>query len=245
MKMATRMENGMPTHRLVYSRGNAGPIPATLSPLVTTSAMPCAIPRVPSVATNGGKPSLTTSSPLAIPNTSPTPSAAAKATINVLPATSSDARTTPVSPRTAPMERSRPSVMMTNVIGRASSSRVEDWIPILSRFGSEANPEANTPKTIPSRTSRNATPGIRASLPMLHGHPENILFGEVRSHELPDNRFVSQDVGSVTNGNQFRKLRADDKHGSAICNKHLHQFINLCLGPYVDPSCRLVKDEHL
>ena len=95
--------------------------------------------------------------------------------------------------------------MITNVIGSASKRRVEDWIPIFRRFGSDAKPVAKMAKVIPRTTIRKATPGIRAAgLAMSHGHLENILFRQLPSREFADNLLVAQNVGSVAYRNKFR-----------------------------------------
>src|SRR5262245_7642837 len=219
----------MPAHLLAYNLGSAGPIPATLSPLVETNARPCAIPSVPRVATNGGSPSLTTNNPFINPNASPTPTAAANATPRLSPRTSADARTTPVRPRTAPIERSSPSVMITKVIGSASKRRVEDWIPIFKTFGSEAKPVANAANVIPRMTIRKATPGMRAkaNLAMLHGHLENVLFRQFLSLEFADNLLIPQNVGPVAYRNKFRQLRTDNQHSGSTGHEFFHQPVDL------------------
>ena len=80
---------------------------------MSTSAAPWAMPSVPRVATNGGMPSRTTSSPLATPNAMPDArTARTSAAIRLPPLASSIASTTPARPSTAPIDRSRPSLMM-------------------------------------------------------------------------------------------------------------------------------------
>ena len=112
------------------------------------------MPRVPSVATNGGSPRPTTSSPFARPNAAPTPTAAASATGSGRPFISSVASTTPARLRTAPIDRSRPSLMITSVIGSASSRSTDDWTPMFSTLAAVAKPDPNTENTASRTTSR-------------------------------------------------------------------------------------------
>src|SRR6267143_1461781 len=95
---------------------------------VITSASPEAIPMVPSVVTKGGSFSHATSAPFANPNAAPSANAPARASDTDPVLTATAASTTLASVRTAPIERSMPSVIKISVIGSASSGKVRSAI---------------------------------------------------------------------------------------------------------------------
>src|ERR1700730_11928130 len=118
---------------------------------------------MPRVVTNGGMPSATISSPLAIRKVAPTPTADTSAVTTLLPLASCIASTTPARPSTAPIDRPNPSLMMINVIGSASSSSVDDWMPMLRRFATDMKLGSSTENDTNRPASRYATPGIAAA----------------------------------------------------------------------------------
>src|ERR1039458_10181812 len=105
-------------------------IPTMLCPSVTSSDSPCAIPSVPSVVMNGGMSNTAISTPLPNPKHNPTASAAKKPSVSEPVAITVTASTMEAKVSTAPIDRSRPSVMMMTVIGSASSNRIVDWVRI-------------------------------------------------------------------------------------------------------------------
>ncbi len=123
------------------------------------------------MVTNGGMPSRTTSSPLATPNAIPTATARISAAIRLPPLASRIASTTPDKPSTAPIDRSSPSLMMISVIGSASSSRVDDCVPMLRRLGADAKRGSRMVKVIASAARRYPTPGIAAA------RASSVIFG--------------------------------------------------------------------
>ena len=110
---------------------------------------------------NGGMSSSATRQPLSTPKARPTASAAASASADEPVATTVMASAIEARVSTAPIERSRPSVMMISVIGSASSSRMVDWIRMFCAFDSVAKFGLATPKAAVSSTSAIATPGTR------------------------------------------------------------------------------------
>ena len=64
---------------------------------------------------------------------------------------------------TAPIDRSRPSVMIMTVIGSASINRMVDCVRMLAMLAAVVNPGLSTPKIAHSTTSTIATPGTRSS----------------------------------------------------------------------------------
>src|SRR5688572_17504939 len=114
---------------------------------------------------------------------------------------------------------------------------------MFSRFGRDAKPDAKIAKTIARATSRYATPGTRASLLMLHSHPENILLGQFFPAEFTHDSFISQDVCPITDGNKFRKFRTDHKNCGAVGDQGFHELVNLRLRSDIDAACRLIEDE--
>src|SRR5687768_2433732 len=110
-------------------------------------------------------------------------------------------------------------------------------MPILRRFGMVAKPGAKTANTIPRPTRRNATPGTRASLAMLHGHFEYVLFRQLRAREFAHNGLVPQNVSPVADSHQFRKFRTDHEDGGTFADQGFHKLIDLRLCSDIDTSC--------
>src|SRR5690349_14177505 len=213
-------------------------MPTTLWPPETINARPCAMPSVPSVATNGGTPSATTSAPFERPNDRPTPTAAASATARRCSFISSVAMTTPARLSTAPMERSRPSVMMTSVIGSASSSRTDDCTPMFSRFAAVANPEPNTANTTASSASTYAAP-----LFMVHGELQDVGFAQIAALQFSDDPLVAHHIGAVAHGHHLRQFGADHQDARAVGDQPADDAVDLRLGTDVDAARGFVEDE--
>ncbi len=106
-------------------------------------------------------PTTATSQPLTVPNKIPTAIAASRPSSSEPVAKATMATISEVSVNTAPIDRSRPSVMMISVIGSASISRIVDWTSTLEIFGTVRKPGVIRLKTTHSSTSMTATPGIR------------------------------------------------------------------------------------
>ncbi len=136
-------------------------MPTTLCPSVTSSDRPCAIPSVPSVVMNGGMPKAAISTPLPKPKHTPTASAAMKARTGEPVAITVTANMMEAKVNTAPIDRSRPSVMIMTVIGSASINRIVDCVRTLAMLAGVVNPGLSTPKIAHSTTSTIATPGTR------------------------------------------------------------------------------------
>ena len=136
-------------------------MPTTLWPSLTISDRPCAMPSVPSVATNGGMPRIATSQPLTVPKAAPTSTAAPRPSSIDLVASDTMATQSDVSVRTAPIDKSSPSVMMISVIGSASMLKMVDCTSTLERLATERKPGAIAPNSAITSTSTTATPGMR------------------------------------------------------------------------------------
>src|SRR5262245_5229519 len=197
---------------------------------VVTSASPDAMPSVPSVVTNGGKPSHATSAPFANPNAAPSASAPPSASVSDPVLTATAASTTHASVSTAPMERSMPSVSMISVIGRARSSRIVDCIPMFARFAGSRKPVPLSAKPALSTTSMYAAPGMRpqpkprrgkASSDIVHGQAQEIGFGQLSACEFTHHTFVTHHVSAIANFDRLGELGADHEHRRAA----LHQLI--------------------
>ena len=111
---------------------------------------------------NGGISNAAISTPLPKPKQKPTINAAKKPSGAEPVATTVTASTMEASVRTAPIDRSRPSVMMMTVIGKASSNRMVDWVRIFAILAADRNPGLMTPNVAHSTPSTIATPGTRA-----------------------------------------------------------------------------------
>jgi hypothetical protein len=112
------------------------------TPPVMRSAKPSAMPNVPSVTISAGIRALATRKPLITPQPSPEPSAAPRPS-RIVPQLSpptafiSLAEMTPLNTRTAPIERSIPAVMITNVIPTARTSSTAASVKMFRMFESE------------------------------------------------------------------------------------------------------------
>src|SRR3981081_2037218 len=173
------------------------------------------MPSVPSVATNGGMPRMATSQPLSVPKAAPT-SIAAPSPRSIDPLASETMATTrEVSVRTAPIERSRPSVMMISVIGNASIIKMVDWTNTLERFAIERNPGAIALNIVIRNTSTSATPGIRcsgldcanvAASRMMHPQSHYVLLGQLRPRQMTGDAAFAHHIGAIADMADFRLL---------------------------------------
>ena len=120
------------------------------------------MPSVPSVVMKGGMSNAAISTPLPKPKHNPTAIAARKASVGEPVAITVTASTMDAKVSTAPIDRSRPSVMMMTVIGNASSNRMVDCVRMFAILAGVANPGLVSPKIAHSTTSTMATPGTRA-----------------------------------------------------------------------------------
>src|SRR5882672_8233837 len=161
---------------------------------------------VPSVVTKGGSFSHATSAPFANPNAAPSANAPARATDTDPVLTATAASTTLASVRTAPIDRSMPSVMMISVIGSASSSRIVDCIPMFARLVPSTKPLLIAAKLAASTASMYAAPGMRLQpeprsgkvrSSIVHRQAQNSVLGQLVARELPDDAFVPHHVRSV------------------------------------------------
>src|SRR5262252_47943 len=215
-------------------------MPTTLCPPDMTSASPCATPSVPSVATKGGKPSVTTSNPFATPNARPTLTAASSAVTNRYSFISIVASTTPAKLSTAPIDRSRPSLMMISVIGKASSSSTDDCTPMLSRFAAVAKPDPKIAKTTTRIASRYAAPG---TLFMVHRRSQDVRLAQLVALQFADDALVAHHVRAIADRDDLGQFGADHQHRSAVGDERRHHPVDLRLRPDVDAARRLVEDE--
>src|SRR4051794_31624560 len=231
-------------------------ISVMLWPSVLTFASPWATPSVPSVATKGGMPPSATRAPFATPNAVPTAMPMSSATMvepfsPVAAASATDAKV-----RTAPIERSSPSVMMISVIGRASTSRIADCSRTFDRLPGLATPRAPSAKSRASSTSMTATPGTlarstevveagAASARSLIVHPEahDVLLAELSARQLAGDPALAHDVGAVAKVHDLHLLGGDHQHRGASRDEMIDNREDLSLGPHVDAPRRLVEDE--
>src|SRR4051812_36924730 len=153
------------------------------------------MPRVPSVATKGGMPSIATSQPLSTPNAAPKAQAASRPSTIEPVASTVSATISDASVSTAPIDRSRPSVMMISVIGSASSSSTVDCTSTLEMLAPDRKPGAANANRPTSTTSMTATPGTRpirvsgeatATSDMVHPQPHDVFFGQLLARQLAD-----------------------------------------------------------
>src|ERR1700692_2302422 len=191
-------------------------MPTTLWPSLMISAKPWAMPNVPSVATNGGMSRDATSQPLTVPNAAPARIAAPRPS-NIDPVASETMATTrDVNVRTAPIDRSSPSVMMISVIGSASIVRTVDRTRTLVMLAGDRNPGATLANTATSSTSVTATPGTRCSgLPgrdaiasrLMHPQSHYVFFRQFRARQMPRDPAFPHYIGAVADVADFRLLR--------------------------------------
>src|SRR6266403_617632 len=227
-------------------------MPTTLWPSLTISASPCAMPRVPSVATNGGIRSTATRQPFAIPKVSPTTSAAASPSNMDPEATETIATMSEVRVSTAPIERSIPSVMMISVIGSDSISSRVDCISTLAILTADIKPGANMPKIATSSTNMIATPGRRcsglagierAASGMMHPQSDDVFLGELGAGQFAGDAAFAHHVRSVADVANLRLLGRDHQRGGSVRHEAIDQREDLRLGPDVDAPGRFVEDE--
>src|SRR6266702_2833657 len=225
-------------------------MPTTLWPSLTISERPCAIPSVPSVATNGGMPTTETSQPLRVPNARPAMTAAATP-ISIDPVASDTMATnSEVSVSTAPIERSSPSVMMISVIGSASIIRMVDCTSTLEMLVGDRNPGAMAPNTTTSSPSTIATPGMRCSgwagsvaaiSRMMHPQFHDVFLGEFGARQLTGDTAFAHHISAVTDMADFSLLRRNHQCRRAACDELIDQCEDLGLGADVDATRRLVE----
>src|ERR1700756_3860854 len=203
------------------------------------------MPRVPSVATNGGIFSPATRYPFARPNTVPTPTAA-RSPSGIDPVSSETMATIiEVSVSTAPIERSSPSVMMTNVMGNDSSNNKVDWTSTFETLVGDRKPGAVTAKATTSRASAIATPGSRCSglaeiagaiSAMMHSQSHDVFFGELGASKLAGDAALAHHIGAVADVADFGLFGRDHQRGGAAGNQPVDQCEDLRLGTDVDPA---------
>lgn len=162
--------------------------------------------------------------PLSSPNAVPIASAATKANEMEPVTTITEASTTDASVSTAPMERSRPSVMMIRVIGSASSSRIDDCTRMFDRLGTVEKPGLKLAKIENSTTSTNATPGMRPSndIPrpktrsvIVHAQFENIFFGQPVALQLAGDAAFAHHISPIADIDDLAEFGADHQNGRA------------------------------
>src|ERR1700723_828197 len=227
-------------------------MPTTLWPSLAISASPCAMPSVPSVATNGGIFSAATRYPFARPKTTPTATAASNPS-GIDPVESETRATTiEVSVTTAPIERSNPSVMMTRVMGNDSSNNSVDCTSTLATLGGDRNPGAATAKPTTSSVSTMATPGSRrseltdivaATSAMMHPQPHDVFFRQLGARQFTGDAAFAHHIGAVADMTDFGLFGRDHQRSGATGNQPVAQREDLGLGADVDPAGRLVEDE--
>src|SRR6202041_222740 len=227
-------------------------MPTTLWPSLAISANPCAMPSVPSVATNGGIFSPATRYPFARPKATPTPTAASSPS-GIDPVESETRATTiEVSVTTAPIERSNPSVMMTRVMGNDSSNNSVDCTSTLATLGGDRNPGAATAKPATSSVSTMATPGSRrsgladivaATSAMMHPQPHDVFFRQLGARQFAGDAALAHHIGAVANMTDFGLLGRDHQRGGATGDQPVDQREDLGLGADVDAAGRFVEDE--
>src|SRR5437868_964449 len=214
-------------------------MPTTLCPSETISDRPCAMPSVPSVATKGGIPRIATSQPLTMPKAAPTSTPAPSPSSIDWVASETMATQSEVSVSTAPIERSRPSVMMISVIGSASMVRMVDCTSTLERLAAERNPGAIVPNSTISATSTMATPGMRwsglgcdttAASRMMHPQSHDVLLGQLIACEVPGDTAFAHHIGAVADMADLDLLGGDHQRCGAFGDQPVDQRKNFRFG---------------
>src|SRR6266478_3527402 len=227
-------------------------MPTTLWPSLTISDRPCAVPSVPSVATNGGMPRIATSQPLTVPNAAPTRMAAPSPSSIDWVASDTMATQSEVSVNTAPIDRSSPSVMMISVIGSASMVKMVDCTSTLERFATDRKPAAIAPKIAIKRTSTSATPGMRcrgfdcettAASRMMHSQSHDVLLRQLRPRQMPGDASLAHHTGPVADVADFDLLGRNHQRRRAFGDQPVDQRKNLGLGADIDAAGRLVENK--
>src|SRR5260221_1550275 len=227
-------------------------IPTTLWLSLTINDRPCAMPSVPSVATNGGMPRIATSQPLTVPKAVPTRIAAPRPSSIDWVASDTMATQSEVSVNTAPIDRSSPSVMMISVIGSASMVKMVDCTSTLETLATERKPGAIAPKSAIRSTSTMATPGMRCrgfdcetktASRMMHPQSHDVLLRQLRPRQMPGDASLSHHIGAVADMADFDLFGRDHQRRRAFGDQPVDQGEDLGLGADVDAARRLVENE--
>src|SRR5262249_18141580 len=133
----------------------------TFSPRVQYSAIPRAIPIMPSVATNGGTRPQATISPFPRPQAMPVASPASTAAGTPAPARNAIPSEMLASVSTEPTERSMPPPRITKVIPTARTISTADWSRMLPRLFHDRNGGAVIQSSAPSPSRKAQIPAPR------------------------------------------------------------------------------------